>query len=344
MEKAPERLVFLDLVRGSLALSVMGYHLAYYVHGYLFYNIGLYSVYGFFVLSGLSLHHAYKNKINDGIEWVVEFSRARIYRIFPLLLLVTIAWGVWILFEGKRVDGLRVITSMIGLFGFANPGVGSIAGGAWSIGIEIVYYFSFPILVALALSRRFLFGMIFLVAQVSYTNHVLPSQGSLVPHWVSYTQPLSFIFYFYVGIVVSIHRENIKKIFGQQASYFLFAAFSFAILLTPSSSPLEILTGLKGIFMIVCVSLIVVFAAVLRVPDKLKTTAEYMGNLSYGIYLWHSLILIILKHVGFTGIKLSVLVVILTFIVASITYYLIENPLKRFGRLKGCSYLTRSVT
>jgi len=334
MNKTQERLIFLDLLRGTLAIMVMGYHLLYYVHGHLLYNIGLYSVYGFFVLSGLSLHYAYKNKLNSGINWTIDFANARIYRIFPLLLLVTITWAMYRNVTTGSINGLHVLVSMIGLFGFADPGSNTITGGAWSIGIEIVYYFSFPVLIALALYRPLLTGLILLIAQVSYIEYTLPSQGSLVPYWKPYIQPLSFIFYFYAGIMISMHLDKVKIIFGQRVALSLFVTAFLAVVLTPSDSTLELLAGPTGIFMIASVIFMVMFAAVINTPDKLKPISQYLGNISYGVYLWHLLILTVAKEAGVSGIALTLLVAIATIITASITYYLFEEPIRNYGRIK----------
>ncbi len=343
MNKTQERLIFLDLLRGTLALMVMGYHLLYYVHGHLLYNIGLYSVYGFFVLSGLSLHYAYKNKFNSNINWIIDFANARIYRIFPLLLLVTISWATLRAVTMGNTNVLHLLVSMIGLFGFADPGSNTITGGAWSIGIEIVYYFSFPAFIALALYRPLLAGLILLIAQVSYINYVLPSQGSLAPHWKPYIQPLSFIFYFYAGIIISMHLDKIKKILGQRSAFALFITSFLAVVLTPSDSALELLTGPIGLFMIASVILMIMSAATLNTPDKLKPISQYLGNISYGVYLWHLLILTIAKTAGVSGNNLILLVAIATIITASITYYLFEEPIKNYGHVKHKARLADQV-
>ena len=59
-----------------------------------------------------------------------------------------------------------------------------------------------------------------------------------------------------------------------------------------------------------------------------------MGNISYGVYLFHLLIPKFLNHLDYnlTGFIGYFTCLILTVILALITYYLIENPARIFGR------------
>jgi len=327
-----KRIVSLDLLRGVLAFSVLFYHLLYYVHGILFYNIGLFSVYAFFVLSGYALHYVYAPRIKSDSSWLKEYLKARFFRIIPLLTLVTLLSAVW--FGGKL---WKIILNIFGLFGLGSPGSFTIAGGGWSLGIEIVFYLLFPVLFVLLDIIPIIAGLIFFLSSVAYINTSLTGGAEFVELWGVYISPLSFIFYFFSGMVLSRFREIFSYFKHQQMlSMFLFGVVVFFLLMMPSSSQIEILTREKGVLMMLLVILMVVFCSVIRIPSWFEKSSIYLGNISYGVYLWHSLILMILMDLSkLQGMELSLAVLSLTVVVSSISYFLFEKPIRVYGRSVG---------
>ncbi|WP_069472739.1 hypothetical protein [Candidatus Marithrix sp. Canyon 246] len=66
-----------------------------------------------------------------------------------------------------------------------------------------------------------------------------------------------------------------------------------------------------------------------------------MGNISYGVYLFHLLLPKVLNHLNYnlTGFIGYLTCLILTVILALMTYYLIENPARIFGRKLSTKFL-----
>lgn len=139
------RLDALDLLRGLCALAVAVFHfdswgglqIAKYFDGWLA-VCGTYGVSVFFVLSGYSLAHAYGARFANGIEAdaILRYARRRIGRLLPLFSVILIAS-----LAGRIISG-------------AEPALSPVIGG-WSIGIEVVFYVAFPLLLAL---RRYFVG------------------------------------------------------------------------------------------------------------------------------------------------------------------------------------------
>jgi peptidoglycan/LPS O-acetylase OafA/YrhL len=57
-----------------------------------------------------------------------------------------------------------------------------------------------------------------------------------------------------------------------------------------------------------------------------------LGVISYGVYLWHWPVLLMLRRAGWEGVGLDVAVVVLTLAVSAVSYRLLELPIRRGGR------------
>jgi peptidoglycan/LPS O-acetylase OafA/YrhL len=60
---------------------------------------------------------------------------------------------------------------------------------------------------------------------------------------------------------------------------------------------------------------------------------RWIGRISYGLYLWHWPVIVELnsQRTGFSGISLATLQIGVTFVVATLSFYLLEMPIRRMG-------------
>src|SRR5262245_60491552 len=89
------RLYNLDYLRGLAAFGIMLYHYLTWTLGIfpadtIVGRVGIYGVSTFYVLSGLTLYYVYYGKMKPSAQDTAAFFKKRIFRIFPLLWLVTI--------------------------------------------------------------------------------------------------------------------------------------------------------------------------------------------------------------------------------------------------------------
>ncbi|NDI84631.1 acyltransferase family protein [Undibacterium crateris] len=289
------RILGFDLLRGWCAILVAAYHLMIWQVDVELYSWGLHGVYIFFVLSGASLTLSYKAKFDNNFS-IVEFILLRFIRLAPLLILIELLMFL----RGLFVDGFSfnlieksLLTASM-LFGLGNPGGTSLILGGWSLGIEFVFYLLFPLMIALAFSVHWrVITIFFVLAQISFVELTLHGVVNFKEIWVPYTQPLAFIAYFFLGILVGkfILLEKDKN----QPWSFLIGVFFFIVLLFSSGiSAVQTLTGIRGICLLALVVCIVFFFSRFNpVSPLLKRICIFFGDISYGTYLLHPIVYLI---------------------------------------------------
>ncbi|MEO8270254.1 MAG: acyltransferase family protein, partial [Aureliella sp.] len=151
-----ERHHALDLVRGLAALRIATYHWFSWSAEIDVQSLGTFGVYLFFVLSALTMAMVYCPSYGSGLKVadMTSFYRNRIARLLPLLLAVALTSLCLALYagQGSSIVAARAALTGSGLFALGLPGLLSNTTGAWSLGIEIVFYAVFPLL-ALAIPR-----------------------------------------------------------------------------------------------------------------------------------------------------------------------------------------------
>lgn len=286
-EGSANRVYGLDLIRGVCALAVCLYHVFLWTGVADLHTLGTYGVYIFFVVSGASLYIGYAER-HFGKSEIKRFFLRRFFRLAPLYIGIVCFWVLLTLTLSRNVPGVGTLLLNVSLlFGFANPGDTSIVTGGWSIGIEVVFYVLFPLLLPLVRSRLWLalLGVSFIL-QHAYIRSVLDTANDLPEAWTDYTQPLSFIFYFVAGLCLA--RAVRHGQLPHSRWYWLPMAFLLAILFTvPSANYKSILLGPAGWTLSLIAVLVAVSSAGLHLGTRSRAIAELMGSMSYGLYLIH---------------------------------------------------------
>jgi peptidoglycan/LPS O-acetylase OafA/YrhL len=102
-----------------------------------------------------------------------------------------------------RTDPTRLGLNLTGLFGFVNPAVTSHVDGGWSIGIEVVFYFLFPLLTSLSTRMLVALTVAAYAVRVIWVTAVTPAGATIHEVWVPYTQMPSFMVFFLLGLVLA---------------------------------------------------------------------------------------------------------------------------------------------
>ena len=319
-----------DILRGLCALSVAVYHLTHWCHLADLRNVGLVGVNIFFILSGASITIAYAGRLRDGLPFV-NFLCQRIFRLAPLfwvqllIAAITLHRSLW-----------QALLNASFLFGFANAGLTSIITGGWSLGIEFIFYFIFPIFLFLLRGTYLpLLALLFLTyLQQAYVSGIAKADGDLQTYWVTYIQFISFIAYFFSGCLIGKLVPHIRL----KMAWLPFIALGTLLFYICATGEDTAVAGVSGALLMVLCALVVVFSSKLSVPPKLVWLAAAMGDMSYGVYLLHPFIFD--RAQGSFGFNLfdaageqagAIIVIAITIILALVSERFYERPIRKRG-------------
>lgn len=330
------RIESLDYLRGLAALSILSFHFSTWIFGEqnpdsFLGKIGFYGVSIFYILSGLTLYYVYKDKI-EGATNIKIFFLKRIFRIYPLLFLVTTLNLVF----GSTAKNIWIYLSNItGLFGFIDPD-GYIATGAWSIGNELVFYLFFPIILIIGKNTKYLFSILFFVMVaigVYFSFFYISSQSSLENEWYKYVNPFNQIFLFFSGVLIGMmKRRSIKPLISILALLVLIIIFS----LYPINNEIQLITNIERlvfsfIMFLICM---IFYWTNYDLHTVFKKILVFFGDISYSVYLLHPITYAFLLKLTFLQNSSFVFLacnIVLAVIVSAISYFFLEKTVVKWG-------------
>ena len=343
-------------LRGVAALAVVLYHLVHIggiatptVFNFIARDFG-YSVHLFFILSAYSLMHSTNNGI-DRPTWLADYFVKRFFRIAPLYYLM-----MFLLVAHSVIKGTQSITMtdvVLGLtftFGFVAP-FGFVWGG-WSVGVEMIFYCVFPILLLLIKTRKS--ALIFLVFSIVVSCalrsalhfYYQRADPNATYDWSYFAFPSNFCF-FAMGIFAFRLNESRRKEADALGAWIPLMAISIIgalLFLKPA--------GLAGYstrpdIAILGIGLTALCAWQAHRPSIAIANHlfEFLGERSYSIYLVHPVIILLAKdHLqrirdwsiptigNYAYFLCAIAALAAVLVTAEITYRLIEVPGIRFGR------------
>ncbi len=280
----------LDLVRGVCAMGVATYHFLSWRLDFVIESLGAFGVYTFFVLSALTMMLVYGRKFSSqiGLGAIQTFYLNRVARLVPLLALVSVGSAVAqiALFDAPAGPAaVKAFMTGTGLFGLHLPGLLSNTPGAWSLGIEAVFYLLFPVLAISAMNARLRTLAIATVLLVLSQQALIAfiADVAVGDFWHYYVTPLVFAPFFAAGLV--LYRWDVRP----RAAYLAVSLAALAAVFTFSLFVRENLYTNRGAYLVLlglCIAA-VGFAYRSVFPPRLEGVATWVGDISYSLYLTH---------------------------------------------------------
>lgn len=346
-------------MRALAVLAVFADHLLGWPSG------GFVGVDVFFVLSGFFItglligERTHTGKLSFG-----RFYARRARRILPsalLVITVTVIASYFLLTAVRAkdtlIDGLWAAI-FLSNWRFERVGTDYFAVGQpdspllhyWSLSIEEQFYFVWPVLLfaLFALTRRFshrgrryagqrqfwLAASMVAICVASFAWGVFASRSHPT---AAYFSTGTRIWELGVGAVLAIAVPQLKRIPAgarPYLSYIGFAGVIASLFVITSTTPFPAPGAALPVLSTALVIAAFVGGDAHAVPHLTNPVAQYIGEVSYTLYLWHFPVIVLLAAAIPPGLRFDVLAVVLAMGLTAVTYRYYENPIRRSNWLE----------
>jgi exopolysaccharide production protein ExoZ len=337
-----ERVAALDALRGLMALAVVCYHVGAWTRVFsgalrdAVVVLGVYSVEGFFVISGFCFFHLYADSAWNGRE-LRRFYLKRFLRIAPLYYVsVALSLALEPIYQAVFSWG-RLLENLSLSFGLFHPNHSFVVGG-WSIGLEFVFYAALPALLWLGRRRYALYVLAALLIAWSmpYAFGKVEAAAEQQRFHV-YVELPNHAFTFVLGaIVADLRRRSALRlpILGLLAAL---AALAWLALWPqpPLVDHFEVMVGGARLrYLAVCCAVVLLFAFA-RWPDARHDPLAWLGDRSYALYLMHPIAWLLVRDqlpASFSPGMQAAAALLAAFLLTELAHRVVEQPFMRLGR------------
>ncbi len=328
----------IDGLRAIAVIAVIIYH---FYHDYL--PQGYLGVDVFFVISGYVITaYFYRAEKTSLSKFFVVFYSRRIKRLLPALLVCVLITAGLFVFVTSRPPLAVFTTGAAAILGFSNIYLHYLSLDyfslnaqlnpfmqTWSLGVEEQFYLIYPALFAAfgfawksgKFTDKKIILLLSVISGISFLSFVyLVYLGS---DFAFYMMPTRF-WELAIGGLVFYQLKNSGH--SGNAGVAWVATFGLIVAFTAPGLSQSIYTALA----VMCTALIIYS---IRPATKLYNLLTLkpmisIGRISYSLYLWHWSILILGKWTIGDTFAASLVMLVLTFVMSILSYYLVEKPIR----------------
>lgn len=289
----------------------------------------------FFVISGFVIAYVYSGRIRGGSSYL-RFLQRRIGRLIPLhWLTLALSLAFWMtalrltpsINHPPETGAACVAQTALLLNGLFACGNGNVLNGVtWSISVEMAMYVLFPLL--LPMLRHRMLSVVATLAAFVLACSLLSTQS----RWDNLYPVVRALPSFLFGMTLFAWRGPLKALPVTSAWVAGFVVLLFVAMMNGVHQ-------LAVIVLVWLIALLAVAADARMTAGRLVRAVAPFGQLTYGIYMWHSILVLSLVNIlgdkllrlGPVGMAvLLVLVYALILVVAWVSLFMIETPLRRW--------------
>ncbi len=331
-------------LRGIAVLIVVLYHVG--VPGF---DGGFVGVDIFFVISGFVIGKSLLREIDrTGTIRLRSFWVRRARRLIPafaVMMLTTLALGTFLL-ELGQVQQSATDTALAGTFSAANLQLERAAGGyfasalelnpylhLWSLGVEEQFYLVLPLLVIAGVAaqrqtrwstRTVLTGSLCALSLLSLT-----SAERLIRAFdqeSAFFSPVSRFWEMGAGVLLALVPLSVRR-----SQMIAMASVSVLAVVVFTFSAATRFPGLLALPVVASAAGFIAAAPHVRwlQASLSHSWLTWIGNRSYGWYLWHWPLIVMARQTLGNGLAISIVAAACALIPTAISYWLIEQPVTR---------------
>lgn len=296
----------------------------------------------FFVISGFVIGKTAMDSSRSGIDWRYGYFQRRLTRIVPLYIATLVLYMFLVNPDVLRQGWVSVYQIAMHL-GFVHnvrhESHGSINPPNWSVGLEMQFY----VLIALCapwLARAQLWKVALIWTSVAiawrYGSTLALPPGASLPmiQFIYATQLPGVLDEFVCGICVAklLHANALEFSWPRFLTWGAAAGFllSLAWITIGTGAPYwQSTTTIVFWRTLVCAGFAALLACVVMLPASggwALRPFRYLGEISYGIYLWHfPVLLTLLERTPWNGSRLLGATVVFTIVIASLSWHGFEK-------------------
>lgn len=372
LHSSPRRFAGLDGLRAVAVMLVVVFHLfpSSLLHSG-FVGVDVFFVISGFLITSLLLRPSRHGRLGSPGR-VLDFWRRRARRLLPALAVVimvcaTAAWmlgGDLLVGIGRQVLGAATFSynwlAVAGGSDYFAATAPELFRNVWSLAVEEQFYVLWPLLLPLVLLLPWRWARVALLTVAagasSWWMATLVAGGEVTR---AYFGTDSHAFGLLLGIALALAVANMPEkawMLGRSAQFGVLAAglAGLMAIITAALIPESSSFFLGSLLLATGGSLLVVFAGAWpqsRFGSSLDVVPlKWIGDRSYGIYLWHWPVLVLVsvasQGVGpESGVPLlaGTLALVLSVVAAALSYRFVEQPVRRFGFRRALRMLGRQI-
>ena len=354
-----QRFPLIDILRGFAALLVVFYHvLAYrewpgFPHGGLaeLPRSGWVGVDLFLVISGFVISHTALHGFAGGGAWRLAFAERRLRRIVPLYIATLAAYLFLVnpdLLRQGGMSAVHILTHLGFVHNLWHETHGSLNSPSWSVGLEMQFY----VLIAIAtpwIARNATWKVFLVWAGIGLawrlgSTWVMPPHTSHPMLQFIYASQLPGTldeFGFGIGVAKLLHGGHLGYSPPRLAAW---ASSGIVLLSLACLTAIPEVDYWKSQISIVCwrplacSGFACVLVCLIMLPKDgawLSRPFRYLGEISYGIYLWHMPVLLtLLEKKPWRGLVLLTGTVACTVVLAALSWHGFEKHWLNAARVR----------
>jgi peptidoglycan/LPS O-acetylase OafA/YrhL len=298
--------------------------------------LGEHGVTIFFVLSGFLITYLLlKEYEKTNTIKIKEFYIRRILRIWPLYYLYILLVLVTIYSTFSFDVNLFYYLTLFANIPFINGNTYPAMYHLWSISVEEQFYLFWPFLFLLFINRKFIRNLLLIIGIFSLIRiFIWYLQPFSIPALISVVNRFDCMLFGALGAFLVFKKAKIIFFLNNKIIQILAWLVMFMLIL----NIFQFINSIIEIFIIELITLIIIIGQINiknRIVNLENKIMSYFGKLSFGIYVYHPLLILILSKISFTNgfykfeefektVIVFLLIIFFTIVVSHMSYYKYE--------------------